>query len=281
VYIWLITFAPVASLVIQPYACEGNISADIWFNGSSLHSNRWAFDQSQSCSDALFQALTFVSTFILVFYIILSPLIMLFFTVRTRRFKLHGKYKLNYGSVFEAYKPSWCFMEGIIVLRKLTLIVLTDIYPIMPLIQILASSGLSFLYFVLIMCGTPYRKTFFRVCQSKVDVHNSFEALASFTVLINQTAALMFHYGIIVDATQYILLIINGIAVAFWVTIFLGQGYLEETWIEEIRGDSDETDGESDAGQIDGKISIPIFLKKKDGISAAELRNREVAVSDF
>jgi hypothetical protein len=91
----------------------------------------------------------------------------------------------------------------------------------------------------------------------------------------------MFHYGIIVDATQYILLIINGIAVAFWVTIFLGQGYLEETWIEEIRGDSDETDGESDAGQIDGKISIPIFLKKKDGISAAELRNREVAVSDF
>jgi hypothetical protein len=176
VYIWLITFAPVASLVIQPYACEGNISADIWFNGSSLHSNRWAFDQSQSCSDALFQALTFVSTFILVFYIILSPLIMLFFTVRTRRFKLHGKYKLNYGSVFEAYKPSWCFMEGIIVLRKLTLIVLTDIYPIMlaylyplplsrsseffsfrPLIQILASSGLSFLYFVLIMCGTPYR----------------------------------------------------------------------------------------------------------------------------
>jgi hypothetical protein len=27
VYIWLITFAPVASLVIQPYACEGNISA--------------------------------------------------------------------------------------------------------------------------------------------------------------------------------------------------------------------------------------------------------------
>jgi hypothetical protein len=98
VYIWLITFAPVASLVIQPYACEGNISADIWFNGSSLHSNRWAFDQSQSCSDALFQALTFVSTFILVFYIILSPLIMLFFTVRTRRFKLHGKYKLNYGS---------------------------------------------------------------------------------------------------------------------------------------------------------------------------------------
>jgi hypothetical protein len=49
----------------------------------------------------------------------------------------------------------------------------------------------------------------------------------------------------------------------------------------QIRGDSDETDGESDAGQIDGKISIPIFLKKKDGISAAELRNREVAVSDF
>ena len=49
----------------------------------------------------------------------------------------------------------------------------------------------------------------------------------------------------------------------------------------QIGDNNDERDGESDAGQIEGEISIPFFLKKKDGISAAELRNREVAISEF
>lgn len=43
----------------------------------------------------------------------------------------------------------------------------------------------------------------------------------------------------------------------------------------------DQTDGETEAEQTDGEVSQPFFLKKRDGVTAAELRNREVAISEF
>ena len=43
----------------------------------------------------------------------------------------------------------------------------------------------------------------------------------------------------------------------------------------------DETDGEIEAEPPTALDVMPFFLKKKGGITAAELRNREVAVSDF
>ncbi|XP_062509626.1 uncharacterized protein LOC134185771 isoform X1 [Corticium candelabrum] len=283
VYMWFIMYAPVASLAIRSYACEKNINSNIWCqennrNETTSDSNRWAFDQSQNCDQYWFQGVTFVSTFILGFFTLLFPLLMLFCTIRIWKFKLQKKKICLYGSFYEAYESSWCFMEGAVLLRKLMLIIVTDIYSIKPLVQILVSVAISLIYLFVIVCGKPYRRISFKICDSKVDVHNSFEILASVTVLANQLSAILFFYNIVADAAQYILFIVNGTTLFVWLLIYFGQGCFEETWIDEIE---DETDGEIEAEPPTALDVMPFFLKKKGGITAAELRNREVAVSDF
>ncbi|XP_062509627.1 uncharacterized protein LOC134185771 isoform X2 [Corticium candelabrum] len=223
VYMWFIMYAPVASLAIRSYACEKNINSNIWCqennrNETTSDSNRWAFDQSQNCDQYWFQGVTFVSTFILGFFTLLFPLLMLFCTIRIWKFKLQKKKICLYGRIS------------------------------------------------------------FKICDSKVDVHNSFEILASVTVLANQLSAILFFYNIVADAAQYILFIVNGTTLFVWLLIYFGQGCFEETWIDEIE---DETDGEIEAEPPTALDVMPFFLKKKGGITAAELRNREVAVSDF
>ncbi|KAK3601521.1 hypothetical protein CHS0354_027662 [Potamilus streckersoni] len=117
----------------------------------------YLLDNGRSCAEFIFQTLQFVAVIYLVVFSLLFPFLLVFFTLRQRKWNLLDTDRMKYGPVYDAYNNRYCFWEAIVLLRLLISLCLTDTYPIGPFIQVYGQLTLTGLYLLLVIAFRPYR----------------------------------------------------------------------------------------------------------------------------
>eukprot|EP00117_Sycon_ciliatum_P016319 scpid43483/ scgid15793/ len=249
----LIYYAPVTSLVLRAYACEGNLAtANVWYFEGLVRpndTNRWLYNYDISCNSGVFQAVTFFGTFVLIFFSVIGPVVLLFFTVRSRRWKLLAKKAALHGSIYESYRANWCFMEAVVLFRKLFMVLVTDIYPLAPILLEIVSLVLSAIYLLLVIFGGPFRQGKWTICGRAISIHSVYEVFSTVFIIGIQVVAVVLTYEVSDsrlsgDAIDYLVLSSLALMVLTWLLMFIGQIWAEDEMEESKVDDLQEAEQE-------------------------------------
>ncbi|KAK3601520.1 hypothetical protein CHS0354_027662 [Potamilus streckersoni] len=137
----------------------------------------YLLDNGRSCAEFIFQTLQFVAVIYLVVFSLLFPFLLVFFTLRQRKWNLLDTDRMKYGPVYDAYNNRYCFWEAIVLLRLLISLCLTDTYPIGPFIQVYGQLTLTGLYLLLVIAFRPYRTMAWTFCNA--NNHIIFEVVSN------------------------------------------------------------------------------------------------------
>lgn len=217
-----IMYTPMAMTAARSFACASSFDAHMNIDMVMNQTEVFLYDQTQTCDTFIFQTINFLSTFSLVVVGGMLPAGLIFLSLRLKKFRwLNDKFSLH-GYVYEPYIKMFCYWEAIPLIRKLTYVLVVEIYRVPSLISSCVYLGLTLLYMIIIISARPYRKCTWKKFQNikLVEIHNGFELLSNLSIAFLQVRALL---GVLIAVPSYIdlaVIIFIGVVLVVWLTIF-------------------------------------------------------------
>ncbi|XP_064606626.1 uncharacterized protein LOC135471350 [Liolophura sinensis] len=222
--ILMIFYVPVTTSAIQSFSC----TAGLYPESLTLHRGQGLFlyDMRINCDEVGFSAMNSLITLIMVAHTCLLPLLVLFFTLRQKKWGFLQCKMIQYGPVYETYKERWCFWETLVMLRKIVYILLTNTYPISPVYQAIGHLCVTGTFLLATVIFRPFRKfTWNRQMLRMLSPSIIFEVLSNFSLILLETQGLLIAYGITVPALDAAFVISLAVALVCWLTIILAVEY--------------------------------------------------------
>lgn len=153
VMVLLVMYMPTILSCVRTFLCSDTVPKDLVLEQTDV----FLLDNDASCDTFIFQAIHFVAIPYLIVMGVLMPLMLIFFTLRQRKWNLLYTQWFLYSPVYEVYKDRYCFWEAVPLVRNLAAIVITESYPLSPLIQTGVQLGMTGLYLVAVVALRPFR----------------------------------------------------------------------------------------------------------------------------
>ncbi|KAI0224344.1 hypothetical protein LSAT2_024644 [Lamellibrachia satsuma] len=171
VFLFLSCYSPLLHTSLQGKACSKNMYKNLVLDEKDV----FMYDQGTdiSCDQLAFQFFTSVCSIYLLLGLCM-PLVVLFFTLRQKKWHLLTTMIDNYGSFYEPYTAKFCFWETLLLLRMMLMVFLTEVYLFSPRMQIVLIIGLTCAYLSAVCACGPYRKVAW-ICSPAICVHTTFE----------------------------------------------------------------------------------------------------------
>ncbi|XP_062618533.1 uncharacterized protein LOC134280126 [Saccostrea cucullata] len=144
-FVVVVMYMPVTLSVVHSSLCSGIIPAKVTLNAEK---NVFFYLQDESCDQIIFQNIQFFGTIFLIFYVLLIPVLIVFITLRQKKWSLLSEVNQLYRPLYESYHPRCCFWEAFPMIRKLVSIAITDVYPLSIFIQCLIQLSTTGVYFI-------------------------------------------------------------------------------------------------------------------------------------
>ncbi|XP_061175021.1 uncharacterized protein LOC133184150 [Saccostrea echinata] len=200
-FVTVAMYMPITLSVAHSSLCSGIIPAKVTLNAEE---NVFFYLQEESCDQIIFQNIQFIGTIFLIFYVLLFPVLIVFISLRQKKWKLLSKVNQVNRPLYESYHPRCCFWEAFPMIRKLISISVTDIYPLSIFIQCLIQLSTTSVYFILLILLRPYRSVVWG--SRKTEIHTFFEILSTLTVGLMQSLPLLMTLGTNTPTLEYLIL---------------------------------------------------------------------------
>ncbi|XP_046578548.1 uncharacterized protein LOC124286244 isoform X1 [Haliotis rubra] len=207
-------YLPVALSAIQSFSCTQTFGQNMVLDTGLFPDNVFLYDHTVSCDDFLFQTLNFVLTLFMLVYIVLLPLLLIFFTLRQRKWGLLDCKSARYGFVYESYNNRCCFWDSLVMVRKVVSIAVTNTMLTDPLRQSIVLLSVSGLYLLLLLAARPYRKCTWK--GQPLNIHQLLEVVCTVSLCTVQTGGLLLSLHLYPEMLNYLLMGLVLLALVLW-----------------------------------------------------------------
>ncbi|XP_060569518.1 uncharacterized protein LOC132727936 isoform X2 [Ruditapes philippinarum] len=209
-------YMPVTLSCIRTFMCSDTIPTLLVLDHTT---NIFLLDNDVSCNDFMFQTIHFFAGIYLVFMGLVLPPLLIFFTLRQKKWDLlYSRWRL-YSPVYESYKDRYCYWEAISLRRKLVAIVITEAYPFSGFIQIVTQLGMSICYLLAIIVLRPYRSCYW--VHPNFNVHIFFEIVCNLVLCFVQAVGLTIILGYYEESFELLAAGSIYIVMVIWVVMVL------------------------------------------------------------
>ncbi|XP_045159063.2 uncharacterized protein LOC123524713 isoform X2 [Mercenaria mercenaria] len=216
VMVILTLYMPATLSCVRTFLCSDTIPKLLVLDHTT---NVFLLDNDESCDVFIFQTIHFFASVYLVFMGLLLPPMLIFFTLRQKKWDLlYSKWRL-YSPLYEAYKDRYCYWEAIPLLRKLVSIIVTEAYPFSGFIQTVIQLGMSACYLLAIIVLRPYRSCYW--VHPNLNVHIFFEVVSNIVVCCVQGVGLTVVLGYYQESSDLVAAGAVCIVVVIWIVLML------------------------------------------------------------
>ncbi|XP_048255774.1 uncharacterized protein LOC124125516 isoform X1 [Haliotis rufescens] len=207
-------YMPVALSAIQSFSCTQTFGQNMVLDTGLFPDNVFLYDHTVSCDDFVFQTLNFLLTLLLLVYIVLLPLLLIFFTLRQRKWGLLDCKSARYGFVYDSYNNRCCFWDSLVMVRKVVSIAVTNTMLTNPLQQSIVLLSISGLYLLLLLAARPYRKCTWK--RLPLNIHLMLEVVCTVSLCMVQAGGLLLSLHLYPALLSYLLMGLVLLALVLW-----------------------------------------------------------------
>ncbi|XP_052777832.1 uncharacterized protein LOC128215154 [Mya arenaria] len=264
------TYAPITLSAIRTYLCSTTVPKELVLDPTQ---NVFLLDNDISCDKFVFQTIHFVASLVLFVVGVLMPILIVFFTLRQRKWGLLNSQWKKYGPIYEPYKNRFCFWQAFPMIRTLVAIVITETYPFPAFLQTTVQFGMTGFYLILLLVLRPYRPCYW--VHPSVNIHAVFEIMCTVVLLLVQGVAFSMVMGHTLPHSDIATIGCVTLLMVVWLIVMATVPLEAE---QEIPVEHDGDEGESierKTASQKGKRKLKFWKKKQVGPDPAFLEKIE------